>query len=593
MRRGGVIIGVNKYEAGHLPQLQAAVEGARRVAEWAQSNGFEVKLMTDDRGPITLRAVKDALIEFVQRRGDQRLDQLLLYFAGHGINKAYSEHWLLSEAPVDPNEAISLRSSMDVARYTTAIPHIVFVSDACRTAADTIQAQNVEGGIVFPNVDRAVPPATLDRFYAAMPGHPAQEVTVVGETAGVYNAIYTDCMLYALQGKVASLIERLDENGVAIGIVTPRSLGDFLEAEVPKRVAKLRLKKAQDPDSQVESVFPTYLARLPLPITTASRGGPPPPLKATTRASIAQMQTAAALEVTPSRKVGAVPVPGTIKEWTHQFNADMAIVSNAVGRGHFETQCGFTVLGANVRHVECRGARCEPFPGGAGTVHIRLRDDGARGIEVSKSRSVLIEFENGNGCVLAALPGYIGTLVIDRDELADVTYEPSQNSWRWNEYRHHANHLRRLRAIVAASTRHGVFRVDRTNAKAIGDGIRFLKGIDPTLGIYAAYAYNDAGLLDSVRSVANYMRHDLHSLPFDVAMLQIRPSPTTTELKSTAVVPFCPMLSQGWSLLPAKGVKLPEAVTRAGRHLAPSLWTLFQPEGVHLLLTAIQSGEVR
>ena len=53
----------------------------------------------------------------------------------------------------------------------------------------------------------------------------------------------------------------------------------------------------------------------------------------------------------------------------------------------------------------------------------------------------------------------------------------------------------------------GVFRFDgsketRTRATtAMADRIRVLKSIDPTLGVYATYAYHDAGLRDKMESV--------------------------------------------------------------------------------------------
>ena len=66
------------------------------------------------------------------------------------MNVRYNEYWLLSGAPDDPQEAVKVASSVALARYC-GIPHVVLVSDACRTAAESIQAQNVEGSSIFPN----------------------------------------------------------------------------------------------------------------------------------------------------------------------------------------------------------------------------------------------------------------------------------------------------------------------------------------------------------------------------------------------------------------------------------------------------------
>src|SRR5262249_25505304 len=56
-------------------------------------------------------------------------------------------------------------------------------------------------------------------------------------------------------------------------------------------------------------------------------------------------------------------------------------------------------------------------------------------------------------------------------------------------------------------------------AQRLADQIRVLKGIDPTLGVYAAYAYADANLTDQTRSVRSFMQGDLGIDLFDVALL--------------------------------------------------------------------------
>lgn len=128
-QRAAVVIGVNK--AGQLPVLNAAVSGARTVANWLEAEGFEVKLLVDDGKPVRVSEIFDVIEEFV---GRGTLDQLVVYFSGHGFLSGYSEHWLLSKAPDNPNEAVSLRESVDLARES-AIPNVVFISDACRSHA--------------------------------------------------------------------------------------------------------------------------------------------------------------------------------------------------------------------------------------------------------------------------------------------------------------------------------------------------------------------------------------------------------------------------------------------------------------------------
>jgi hypothetical protein len=165
----------------------------------------------------------------------------------------------------------------------------------------------------------------------------------------------------------------------------------------------------------------------------------------------------------------------------------------------------------------------------------------------------------------------------------------SDNSWRWADYQQHRPRLERLRATVASAARFGVFRVERDQASAVADEIRYMKSIDPTLGLYAAYAYSDAGLGDKVRSVQAYMRSDLNADLFDVAMLA---GTLTGSQYGPPVVPFCPMLGQGWGLLRVRGVRLPQALLRAADHLRPALWTTFEPTGMDIIQEAFQKGEL-
>jgi len=77
--RGAVVIGVNKV--GQLPKLRAAVAGAHSVADWLKRESFEVKLFVDDDAPVEVEQLKRAIKDFVDRG---TLDQLVVYFAGHG-----------------------------------------------------------------------------------------------------------------------------------------------------------------------------------------------------------------------------------------------------------------------------------------------------------------------------------------------------------------------------------------------------------------------------------------------------------------------------------------------------------------------------
>lgn len=130
--RGAVIVGVDRTGGG-LPMLRGAAADATRVCDWLQKEGFKTVLLTETRdgapsvGSVAAADVKKAVRSFVDQG---TLDQIVVYFAGRGLNIFGSEIWLLSGAPDDPDEAISLPMSIELAR-NSGIANIVFISDAC------------------------------------------------------------------------------------------------------------------------------------------------------------------------------------------------------------------------------------------------------------------------------------------------------------------------------------------------------------------------------------------------------------------------------------------------------------------------------
>jgi hypothetical protein len=119
-----------------------------------------------------------------------------------------------------------------------------------------------------------------------------------------------------------------------------------------------------------------------------------------------------------------------------------------------------------------------------------------------------------------------------------------------------------------------------------------LRVFDPTLGIYAAYAYAEANLMNKVRSVNEYMRSDLETDLFDVSMLAGAIANRSIE-EVDRVVPFCPMLSQGWNWLRIEGIKLPKGIESAPEHLVPALWTTFNSTGVNIIASVVREGRLQ
>lgn len=109
MIRASVLLGV--AQAGILDTLQAVHDGARAMEQWALDQGMDrelVKVITDEDGPVEVSRVKKAIKELVDLT---TVEQLIVYFAGHGVNISRGEYWLLSGAPEDSNEAVNLTAA--------------------------------------------------------------------------------------------------------------------------------------------------------------------------------------------------------------------------------------------------------------------------------------------------------------------------------------------------------------------------------------------------------------------------------------------------------------------------------------------------
>lgn len=375
-----------------------------------------------------------------------------------------------------------------------------------------------------------------------------------------------------------------------LDVVPNRNLKDYLLSEVPKRANAKSIKIEQQPETIVECGEATYIGR----VRRAGPGSTPADAQPTLSnlVDVELARTGAGFlrpsaRTLPSSEVARLDIETG-------FGAARKTILNAKAPSHFETRTGLSVNGAIVaRAFGTPNMPLELLTQGDGKQQpalIRLLPTN------SSAGSVVLMFEDGSGTVVAGLAGYIGTVTIDSARVTNVSYIPSQNSGKWDAATH--SRLLELRAVVATAARFGEFRIEgnrdgrsRTSAR-LADQIRALKGVDPTLGLYAAYAYAEAGIIEQVRSVRDYMYQDLGADLFDVALLAGRLTGRKSDDQNRPV-PFCPMLSQGWSLLRVKGVRLPPEIERSRDDLRPSLWTTFGPVGMRIISGAVRGGILR
>jgi hypothetical protein len=574
--RAAVVIGVD--QTGTLPKLNAAASGAASVGDWLRREGFEVVPFVDSSGPVKAEPIFEAVSRLVDRG---TLEQLVVYFSGHGTIVSSDELWLLSEAPVNANQAIKLRECVELSRET-AIPNVVFISDACRSPANSLQAHRVGGQLIFPNQGTVGSRSNteVDRFYAANPGSPAFELPV-SEIAAAYEGIFTSTLLDAFANPDVDIVSSVG----GVNVVTNRALKKYLQREVPKRAEAKSIRLWQQPDSRIESEA-VYLGKA---------GAVRPPQHA---AAVERRPTITDVAGIALQDVGVNPLG--VSRGTVSAEAVSALASSSGFEGargtillastragvptQFETRTGVIVHGATVvRAATTPQIRAELLDRGDGAERVGvLRLD-------RKPGSAALWFTSGTGTVVACLPNFLAHVVVKDGGVIDVSYVPAETSHRWHDYQSQAQRINELRATVATSAKFGVFRIEgttsesRSRADQLAGQIRVFKGIDPSLGLYAAYAYADAGFVEEVRSIDGIMRLDLGTSLYDVSMLAGSLS------SSPSIVPFCPMLNQGWGFLRVRNAKLPGELSPAFDHRLASLWTTFDPEGMRSVETLVRS----
>lgn len=578
MRTALVAIGVDNT-ASAFPKLNAAALGAQQMADWAKKRNISCVMLTDQDGNKVRHADVYAAVDQFVKEGVY--DQLILYFSGHGVLIAPDcEAWLLSGAPDNPNEAINVAGSIANAR-TCGIEHVVVYSDACRSIPQQWRSAMLTPGPVFPVLQPRDPAPEVDAFYASLPGNPAFEVPP-DEASSAYRGLLTDCLVKALDGQITDVIVEQNTQHV----VPARPLKMYLAKAIPAEAAKVSIRLAQNPDARVESALPKHLSELKLgadkPAALRSDDIAMSDLPFGLKRTIYEMQE----QFLTRSGWNHHPVSLTQIPDPERVTASMDRILEAKGLTSFETRTGFTVRGAHVESALVTGTGCDVFIED-GASQIRVDEPYEKLVRAAQSyahRTAFIRFRGGWGTVLAVLPGYVGTVVVEDYQVVTVNYTPARGARYYHDYDMVADQIEQRRAFVAVAARNGTFRLDK--AKMAADYIRVFKKIDPTLGIYAAYAYAQAGSRAGVRSVFEYMRDEAEPVPFDVAMLALQ----YDEKPDLNYAPGLPMLTQGWMSLGRFESLMPEPLRAARRYLKPSLWTAFTKRGMDILEGELTGG---
>jgi hypothetical protein len=620
---GLIAVGVDKTNV--LQTLKGAASGAVKLAKWLQDQqpfGVTpvVKLLVDSASKVSARDVQDAARAMVAA-GD--LDALILYFAGHGIVKAgFDEQVLLSDVGTYKDEAIAITPTALNARYS-GVAHVIIISDSCRNAIDPFGPLGTVVG--KPVLERGavvgVHRSKVDIFYATEPSQTAKEFKGEG--------FFTDVLLDALIHPTPGVCESWADLPPGVVVIPAWKLETYLDTEVPLRAAQQDPAFDQSPDFTVTSREPLFFgyakspppnapaAAAPEPYVPSGGGGPPeagpPPAPGpvlegiqatpTRRRTVAISEVASVLKapwggVVPSDKITAdAGLTEAIKDY----------VGSDQGREAFQTRTGYSVIGDQIERA---------FLSGGAAGELATTDEGIVGRDLrlypepfwapGQEGTVAVCLKSGSICFLPIMPGYIGTLHVRDGQAVSLSFEISAQLREplhiTVEQRRRLDQRRAAAAALAASGKLG--RLAKVDGVFHGAFLREDKFADPTLGIYAAYAYSLSGNDADARSVYDwFIQHASLDppgslcpapTPFDVAMLAGAPIRGTGK-NPPAIAPFCPMMSLGWSVLGSylDTNSLDKVIVKAGRYRLNCEWTTFRQRDIKPLIAAFESGEIK
>lgn len=584
-RRAAIIIGLDRAEG--LPQLRAGVSGARNMRDFLEGEGFEVTFFTDTQSEVRAYQIADEVERYV--RSPSKPDQLVIYFSGHGTLQGMVEFWLLSRASRNAGEAISVRESAELARLS-GIPNVVFISDSCRSVSDSLNLNFLTGQPVFPTDEDSDAHVDVDQFFAARIGRPALELPAV-ESVAQHEGIFTAAFLKAFREPDADMIHTLNSG---VNVIPNRKLHRFLVREVQDRAIEFSLRLNQVPDAMVMSDIPAFMAKSALTPENSKQGRDVEISQASVSNALGEALETVASSPASVASLSGGPIPTTPEAGSLVLN-----FAARQSEDYILPSTGIVSYGLKILSIDGQDIQSEPVDkreSDFGTVDawvVRFLND-----EPPAGTGVLVTFEDGSSTLVAILREFGAHISLDNDGIFDLRYNPSEESFLFEDFLNEANvgqnglgNLVLLRGLAAEAKRNGALRFDgtlqerATAADRFAGKIRMGKGLDATLGIYAAYAYAQTFIDEGAVSVHNFMRNDFGISFYDTAMLA---NAIEYDCESGfSVLPGAPMLRQGWELLRARKQQLSPSINQARSHLKDSLWTTFSRPGTELLRNSI------
>lgn len=573
-RRAAIIIGVSS-SAG-LPKLESVQAGARSVASWLGKldPGYDVTVISDEKKPVTLTKVKKAISKVLT---PSRYEMLVIYYIGHGLYLHRSDVWLLSDLPSDMGACIDLRASRDDAKFC-GVPNVVFVSDACRSLPDNIGLSRAQPTGAFPFLPQFTSSTTkVDYFCATAQGFPAYE----GVIGGMKQSYLTHALKQAYAAPRPDMVARYVHSGRSINIVPNRRLEDFLQDTIDTTLGAADFTKTQRIEANVPSgddvfIAPTSVAMRRVPRSSVQPQPEPYPPNPEPSAMSNRDIVRGALEGRETPAVLSATVRGSLRSYLPHPRIRS-----------FETQTGVSLRGASIGRAVLSKRYSQDGSVERASEKEEVDLDVLRvNLGADRLATLVIELTDGRCILVPALHGYVAHLTVDASGLSGISYVRSQAGWHDDVGENETEQIDRLRAAATIAMNKNRFQVgSEKEAGRLASLIRMGKAVDPVLGLLAAYAYSEAGLDKKIKSVSRYMSNDIGADLFDVRLLSNR----RWSEAAPPVVPPCPMLTQGWSLLRSRGASVPPVLESAP--LTNALFTTFKPDRRDAIIAAGEAGE--
>ncbi|KNE27843.1 caspase family protein [Achromobacter spanius] len=593
MDRAIVLIGVSQTR-GHLGRLEAVESAVDLMEQWARGQGIpadRIARITDGAGePVTTHQIYRWVRHFVEQ---DPVEQLIVYFSGHGSLVGRAEFWHLSDAPADQNAAVNLTGSIETALYSS-VRHVVFISDACRTVVRGMAQARMQGAGIFPNPIDDDDSREVDTFYATRLGAPALEVPVRVGANHVYKAAYTEVLSDVLRGTRPHLVER--------GFIRPLPLKKALKKLVPEYLRKhgLPVSVDQRPDALLYSGDQAWIARFDLGVPQAGSNGLVAMISSDAESGRSDSDDLGPEDGDPEDKSAPLSAEGLVsRALCHPFDdASLEIpplhalseqardVLHKAVAAVGEDVPGLEAPGLVVIGQRVQGVRCLEYDGaikpGFGSVGAAGSADTAtfhywEFPDLWTPKQAMVQLRDGSGLLVPVFHGCIATLKWDAEGRMALHYDPLYAQADTDDMRQ----LQWLRAVVAEAAKQNVFEVDKTSAQALDERMAKLQFLDPALAMYAAYAYREIGEIDRIRELRDYMFQRLGVHLFDLALLSrdlLRGPYTPTDF-----MPATPLLSTGWVLMDALGHTLPAELRSLRQYDTGQLWAHYSPQGMQRL----------